>query len=161
MGSRFRTTAEGFSVLEVIVVLVIVALALTIALPMFNARPQNLAADLQDFTLNLQVARELGVSRTMHYRVSVSGTRYSMQRCDPTQANCALDASWTTERTISLRPNISFATTPTPANAEFDTRGFLALETGQSAPLTFTLRDAVRNWTKSVTVNAAGMVDTR
>jgi len=85
--------------------------------------------------------------------------RYAIQNCDTTIANCALSTSWATERTIALRPNVSFSSLPTPASAEFDTRGLLVIQTGQSDPVTFTLRDTARGWTKRVTVNAAGMVD--
>jgi len=163
MRTRTWVSEDGFNLIEIIVALAVVAAALAVAFPMFNSAPQNLAADLQDFSLNLQVARELAVSRTIHYHVAVAAGgppyRYTIQNCDTTIANCALSASWATERTIALRPNVSFSSLPTPASAEFDTRGLLVIQTGQSDPVTFTLRDTARGWTKRVTVNAAGMVD--
>jgi prepilin-type N-terminal cleavage/methylation domain-containing protein len=151
---------RGFSMLEVIVALAVVALALAIALPQLNSSPQNLGADVQDFTNNLQVGRELGVSRSVHYRLSTSAGGYRMQWCDPTQVDCTSVSSWTTERTISLRQNVTLSA-PTPAIVEFDTRGYLVLQGGQSAPLTFSLVDTKRSWTKTVTINSVGMVDSR
>lgn len=163
MRRRMWASEDGFNLIEIIVALAVVAAAIAIAFPMFNSAPQNLAADLQDFSLNLQVAREFAVSRTIHYHVAVAAGgppyQYSLESCDTTVSNCTLPASWATQRTITLRPNVSFSTLPTPASAEFDTRGLLVIQTGQADPVTFALRDTARGWTKQVTVNGSGMVD--
>src|ERR1700730_7786884 len=71
MSTRTRTAEGGFNLIEIVVAMAVVAAAIAIAFPMLNSAPQNLGADLQDFALNLQVARELGISRTEHYRVRV------------------------------------------------------------------------------------------
>jgi prepilin-type N-terminal cleavage/methylation domain-containing protein len=163
MSTRRWASEDGFNLIEIIVALAVVAAALAIAFPMFNSAPQNLAADLQDFSLNLQVAREFAVSRTIHYHVAVAAGgppyRYAIEHCDTTVTNCTVPSSWVPERTIALRPNVSFSSLPTPASAEFDTRGLLVVQTGQSAPVTFTLQDTARGWSKQVTVNGSGMVD--
>jgi Tfp pilus assembly protein FimT len=140
--------AGGFTITEIIVALTVVALALAVAFPMFNKAPQNLGADLQDFTLNLQVAREIGVSRTIHYRVEItSQTAYALE---------AQSGGWATDRAVTLRPNVQFAAGDVGKTAEFDTRG---LGVSPSVPVTFTLTDTARGWTKQVTVNTQGMVD--
>jgi prepilin-type N-terminal cleavage/methylation domain-containing protein len=151
MSTGGRASEHGFNLIEIIVTLAVVAAAIAIASPMLNSAPQNLAADLQDFSLNLQVARELGTSRTEHYRVRVfSGGplyKYAIEGFNGTQ--------WSPERTITLRPNVTFTGATLGLIAEFDTRGMLVTP----APLAFTLKDIARGWTKQVTVNAVGMVD--
>lgn len=146
--------AHGFSILEIVVALSLVLLALTIAFPMLNpprSSPQGLAADLQDFSLNLQVARDLGISRGAHYRVRItSQTAYVLDGPDVLGGG-----PWATERAISLRSNVSFAAADVGKIAEFDMRGLCV-----SSPLpTFTLTDVGRGWSKQVTVSAQGMVD--
>jgi len=137
--------------MEIAVILVVLGIVIAIALPVLNSKPQNLAADMQDLSNNLQVARELGISRTQHYRVRVFNSGppyvYVMERNS--------GPSWVTERTITLRPNVRFVGGTLGLIAEFDTRGMLV-----TSPLpVFTLKDAARNWTKTVTVNGVGMVD--
>jgi prepilin-type N-terminal cleavage/methylation domain-containing protein len=151
MRPRMWVAEQGFNLIEIIVALAVVAAAIGIAFPMLNSAPQNLAADLQDFSLNLQVARELGTSRTEHYRVRVFSAgppyKYAIEGFNGTQ--------WNTERTMTLRPNVTFTGATLGQIAEFDTRGMLVTP----APLAFTLKDIARGWTKQVTVNAVGMVD--
>ena len=147
---------QGFNLIEIIVALAVVAAAIAIAFPMFNSAPQNLGADLQDFSLNVQVARELGTSRTEHYRVRVfSGApyQYAIEGC--TNFNGTNCIAWATERVIGLRPNVAFDAGTLGLVAEFDTRGMLVT----TPPVTFTLQDTARGWSKQVTVNAVGMVD--
>jgi prepilin-type N-terminal cleavage/methylation domain-containing protein len=151
MRTRTWASEDGFNLIEIIVALVLVGLAIAIALPMLNSSPQNLGADLQDFSLNLQVARELGTSRMQHYRVRVFSAgppyRYAIEGYT--------GSAWVTERTLTLRQNVTFDSGTLGLIAEFDTRGMLV-----TTPLpTFTLKDSARGWTKQVTVNAMGMVD--
>jgi prepilin-type N-terminal cleavage/methylation domain-containing protein len=152
--TRAHTEAHGFSILEIVVALSVVLLALTIAYPMLNppgSSPQSLAADLQDLSLNLQVARDLGISRGAHYRVRItSQTAYTLDGPDVLGGS-----GWATERRLSLRPNVRFAGADVGKVAEFDMRGLCV-----SSPLpTFTLTDLGRGWSKQVTVSAQGMVD--
>lgn len=151
MSARRLACASGKTLVEVAIILALMGIAIRIALPALNAKPQNLGADMQDLTYNLQVARELGISRTMHYRIRVftSGPPYTyvMER--------NTGVSWVTERTITLRSNIQFPAGTLGLIAEFDTRGMLV-----TTPLPiFTLQDAAHNWIKTVTVDGVGMVD--
>lgn len=151
MMRRRRASEHGFNLIEIVIALALVGLAIAIAFPMLNSAPQNLGADLQDFALNLQVAREFGISRLEHYRVRVFSAgppyRYAIEGLP--------GGTWVTERTITLRQNIVFDPGTLGLVAEFDTRGMLVTT---PAPA-FTLRDTARGWVKQVTVNAAGMVD--
>ena len=143
---------HGYSLLQVIIVVAIMGIAVMLALPVLNSKPAYLRADLQDLSLNLQVAREFGISRSQHYRVRVFSSgppyRYAIEGYN--------GAAWVTARTITLRTNIVFTGATLGMTAEFDTRGLLV---STSPPLVFTLQDTARNWTKTVTVNAVGMVD--
>jgi prepilin-type N-terminal cleavage/methylation domain-containing protein len=155
MRTRAQASVHGFSIIEVVVALTLAALALAISFAVVNARPQNLGADLQDFSLNLQVARDLGSSRGAHYRVRItSQTAYVLDGPDILGGS-----GWATERAISLRPNVRFASADVGKIAEFDTRGLCVSSVCLSSPLTFTLSDVARGWSKQVTVNAKGMVD--
>jgi Tfp pilus assembly protein FimT len=143
--------ASGISLLELVIALALAAATAVLSIPAFNAKPFNLAADLQDLSGNLQVARDLAVSRTEHYRVRVLPTagpyQYVLEGFNGT--------AWVPERTITLRTNVTFDTGSLGAIAEFDTRGVLV---SVSPPATFTLHDASRGWTKMVTVGPAGAV---
>jgi type II secretory pathway pseudopilin PulG len=151
VGTRKLACAQGFTILEIVVVLVLAGGAITIALAMYNSRPLNLGADAQDLLLNLQVTRALAVSRTEHYRLRALTTtapyQYVIEGFNGTL--------WAAERTITLRPNETFTGGTLGTIAEFDTRGMLVTI---PAPVVFTLYDTARKWTKQVTVNTAGMV---
>ncbi|HKV46337.1 MAG TPA: type II secretion system protein [bacterium] len=157
---RKLDTSDGFSLLEIIVALALVSAAIAIAWPIFNSSPAALAADVQDLQNNLQVTRELAVSRSLHYHLkATSASRYLIERCTAFGTSCT---AWATERTINLRPNIIFDSVTVGTTAEFSTRGYLA---APATALTFTLHDTRHgnslstHWTKLVTVNPVGMVD--
>ncbi len=147
-----RAGERGYSLLELIIAVSIMGIAVALALPMLNSKPVNLGADLQDLSLNLQVAREFAMSRTQHYRVRVFSAGPPYQYAIEGYSGGA----WGTARTITLRSNIAFDSATLGLTAEFDTRGMLV---SASPPLTFALRDTAHNWSKTITVNAVGMVD--
>jgi type II secretory pathway pseudopilin PulG len=149
---RRRTHSGGFSILQLVVALSLASAALAIVLPVFQSKPFNLGADLQDMTENLQAAREFATSRSMHYRVRVAGTTSPYQYF----IESLNGAAWVTERTITLRANESFTAATLGKIAEFDTRGMLVTA---APPVTFALKDTARGWTKQISVYAGGMVD--
>src|SRR5438445_12843049 len=143
---------HGYSLLQVIIVVAIMGIAVMLALPVLNSKPAYLRADLQDLSLNLQVAREFGISRSQHYRVRVFSSgppyKYAIEGYN--------GSAWVTARTITLRPKITFTGATLGLTAEFDTRGLLV---SAAPPLVFTLTDTARDWTKKVNVHSVGMVD--
>lgn len=155
-GRSVLADARGLSYLEFIIAVSILGVVLGAALPTITSRPLGLAVDIQDFAANLQVARELAVSRSLHYRLRVvNTTQYVVERG---QLN-ADGVTWsfpTVERALTLRPDVSFDATSVspPLSAEFDTRGRLV---GATEPI-FTLDDSVRLWAKQVAVYTSGMV---
>jgi type II secretory pathway pseudopilin PulG len=140
------------TLLETIVMLAVVGIVLAAVFPAFTVTPFNLGADLQDFAANLQVAREYAISRGEHYRIRVLNSTAPYQYVLEGFAG----GTWSTERTITLRQNVQFTSATLGSTAEFDTRGLLV---STAPPATFVLQDAVRGWTKQVTVDAVGMVD--
>ncbi|HLW61575.1 MAG TPA: prepilin-type N-terminal cleavage/methylation domain-containing protein [bacterium] len=158
--ARTAGASDGFSLLEIIVALALVAAAIAIAWPIFNSSPTALAADVQDLQNNLQLTRELATSRSLHYHLKATvASQYLIERCTAFGSSCT---AWATERTISLRPNIVFDALTIGTAAEFNTRGYLA---APATAVTFTLHDTRHgntlstHWTKLVTVNPVGMVD--
>jgi len=155
-GTASLSGARGLGYVEFIVAISILGIVLGAALPTITSRPLGLAVDIQDLAANLQVARELAVSRSLHYRLRVvNATQYVVERG---QLN-ADGVTWsfpTPERSLTLHPNVSFdpASLAPPLSAEFDTRGRLV---GGAEPI-FTLDDSVRLWAKQVAVYTSGMV---
>jgi hypothetical protein len=149
---RRHTHSGGFSILQVVVALSLASAALAIVLPVYQSKPFNLGADVQDMTGNLQAAREFATSRSKHYRVRVAGTTSPYQYF----VESLNGAAWVTEQTITLRANESFTSGTLGTIAEFDTRGMLVTA---NPPVTFTLKDTARGWTKQISVYAGGMVD--
>jgi len=150
----------GLSVLEVLLALALLGLLLVLVFPRIDPRPLDLLADARDLAANLKVARARAIGRTTRYQVFVTvvGTApgaYELRRAD--------GSTWTTERTVTLRPRVRFEGGG-PVCAEFDSRGrlvnTLACPVG-GEPLTFTLRDVVRNATRQVVVHGAGLVEDR
>ncbi|HEX9246474.1 MAG TPA: hypothetical protein VGA35_09950 [bacterium] len=151
MSVRRWTGTGGTSIVELVLIVSLLGIILVMVLPAFNSKPQNIAADVQDLANYLAVAREMGISRTQHYRIRVFSTgppyQYAMERYNGT--------AWVTERTITLRSGVVFPGATLGLIAEFDTRGMLV--TG--APPVFTLQNPAGKWVHTVTVNGVGMVD--
>jgi len=148
----------GWSLLETVVALVILAVLLAAVFPYLSPRPMNLRADTNDLISNLRLARDLAISRTTHYRVVVKDrTSYEIQR------GVWDGATWSfaTERVVRLRPNVQFhPNTQTEQGAEFDSRGRLAATDGQLPAVVrrFILEDPTRGEQRTVVVSNAGGV---
>jgi len=142
--------------MDIVMAVAIGAIAVVLAMTTLTSRPLNLAGDLQDFALNLRVTREWAMGRNLHYRLRVlSGTPYQYVIEQGQLVGMSWWSSPTVLRTVTLRQNVAFPAGTQGLAAEFDTRGGFV----GTPPLTFTLQDVARGWTKTVTVNAAGMVD--
>ncbi len=140
--------------------LALAGVALALAFPALTSRPLNLPADLQDLSKNLEVARELAISHSVHYHLAVAASgppyQYLIEHCSSTVVPCP---GWITERTITLRPGVQFDAATLGATAEFDTRGDAVSGAAMiTSPVVLTLVDATGN-SKQVTVDPVGMVD--
>ncbi len=152
-----HSVQAGWSLLETVVALVILAVLLATVLPYLTATPMNLRADTNDLISNLRLARDLAISRTTHYRVRVvDRTSYALERGVWNGTGFEFD----TERLVRLRQNVRFkSTTRNEQAAEFDSRGRLVGSGQQSSRLLpFTLEDPVRREERTVVVSNVGGV---
>lgn len=152
-----HSVQAGWSLLETVVALVILAVLLATVLPYLTATPMNLRADTNDLISNLRLARDLAISRTTHYRVRVvDRTSYALERGVWNGTGFEFD----TERLVRLRQNVRFkSTTGNEQAAEFDSRGRLVGSGQQSSRLLlFTLEDPVRREERTVVVSNVGGV---
>lgn len=153
MGWRERLrNSSGFSALELTVTVGIMAVVLAILVPRLSPQPRYLDGDVQEFVDNLQVARELAISRTLHHRVRVTSTSaYVIEQ------GLFSGGSWifpTIVRSVTLHTGVGFNTGSVGQTAEFDTRGAMA-----GATLTFSVIDSQRGVTKTILARPTGMVE--
>jgi len=159
--TRRDVGSAGYSLPELILAVALGAIAIAIAVPAINSKPLNLPADIQDLSQNLQLTHEWAIDRTVHYRLRAFSSAPYQYAIEQGQLVGVTWTNWTARRTVALRSNVAFSAGTLGLIAEFDERGGLVT---LPAP-TFTLQDTVRGcpskcWTKTVTVNANGMVDT-
>jgi Tfp pilus assembly protein FimT len=134
----------------------LLGLVLALVLPRIDPRPLDLLADARELAANVRVARARAIARTTRYQVVVTGpTAYELRHAE--------GATWTAERTVTLRPRVRFEESG-PTCAEFDSRGRLVDTPACPAAgvsVAFTLRDVARGATRRVVVHGAGFVEDR
>lgn len=146
-----RSGREGIGIVEVVVAIGIITIVLAMLLPRLSPQRRYFDADVREFVDNLQVARQLAISRGLHYRLRVaSASAYAIEE--------GLDGggSWTfptTNRSIALHPRVQFGAGVGQV-AEFNTRGELI-----GATLTFSLVNTPDGMTQTVVVHPTGLVD--
>lgn len=148
---RFRDSS-GFSAVELVVALGILAVAMAIVVPRLSPQPYYFDTDVQEFVDTLQVARALALSRTGHYRLRVtSASAYVIEQ------GIFGGGSWTfptIERSVTLHARVGFGTGSVGQVAEFDSRGRMV-----GGTLTFSLVDSQQGSTKQILVRSTGMVE--
>ena len=144
----------GFSVVELVVTLGIMAVVLAIVIPRLSPQPRYFDADLREFADNLQVARQWAMSRTTHYRLRVTST--SAYVIEQGVLSGSIWTFPTITRSVTLHARIGFAAGDVGKAAEFSSRGAMVGTT-----LTFSLTNSEGGSTKSILVYATGMVETQ
>lgn len=121
MRASFRGTS-GFSLIELVVVITMIAIVTTLAVSSFRASPYELDASVVELVGDLRLARTWAQSRGAHYHVVIeSPTQYAIQRLRVDGGGLwQPDAS--DRRTKTLPSSVRFATGDGTA-VEFDTRG--------------------------------------
>ena len=149
--------ADGFTILETVVVLAIMALVLAVIVPRLTSRPLHLTADTEELAANLQVTRGLARSRAelggnpVRYRLRVlSTTQYAIE------LGVLTGGTWTysAERTVTLRPDIAFDAGSVGQSAAFDSRSRLV-----GSAVTFRVEDGARGWSRQLVVRTTGIVE--
>lgn len=148
---------RGFTMLELVMVMLIMGILLVLSVSTFNGRVLNLRGQTQILRDDLQVAHEYAVSRMKHHRVRVvSATQYVVERDDglytmigPVWVGVPV---WKTLKTVSMLTNTAFVS-PIGTQAEWNTRGDAVNTLGT---ITFTLKDVSRGWVNKIVVTTAG-----
>ncbi len=155
MGWRRRLRdSGGFSAVEMVVTLGIMAVVLAILVPRFSPQSRYFDGDVREFVDNLQVARNLALSRTLHYRLRVTSvSAYVVEQ------GVFGGGSWTFPtivRSVTLHTGVGFDTGSVGQTAEFDTRGGMV-----GATLAFSLVNSDAGSTKTILAYPTGMVETQ
>lgn len=138
--------ASGFTLMEVIAVLVLMAIIMAIAAPSFISwlPSYRLSAAARQVAGDLQLARMKAISQNTAFQVSYSSKTYVIQKCTPSCASPTNDSG-----NIVLPEGITAAASATP---QFQPRG----TAGVTATITLTNDLSA---TKLVCVKAVGRVD--
>lgn len=143
---------SGFSLLELVVTVGIMAVVIAILIPYLAPQSRYFDRDVREFVDNLQVAREFALSRSLHYQLQVtSASTYVIAQ------GSLVSGSWTFPtivRSVTLASGVRFGSGSVGQAAEFDTRGQLV-----GASLTFSVIKTVDGTTKTIQVYPTGMVE--
>lgn len=153
-GSRKRHINDrGFTLVELLVTMSLMAIVLGIALPQFRARPYALWTAHEQLLADLRLARADALTKGDHFRFDItSGTTYREYRMQFVGGVWVVNGPPVRDRTLPA--GVAF-TTAIGNQFEFNTRG-LMLNPG--AATTITLTEASTNHTRLVTLWPSGQV---
>lgn len=151
--SKNKINTRGFTLIEIIIVLVLLAIVAVIALPTFQRLVVNspLKTATRDLMAEIALQKERAIAESRQYRIvlDVNGNSYDIQQCANTGSICN---SWNSIQVKNLNRyanDISFDTGGTTVtNYIFQTRGTVTNGT-------IVLRNS-RNSTATITINIAG-----
>lgn len=153
-----RRNQAGFSLMELIVVMGIIAGTLAIGIPRFNRSTLNLSSAEQALIATLRTARANATGRGVHFRVTIASTSYTVQRLKlDVSGNWVADGMFPSQ-TFSAPPTISFSIVSGDGVVEFDSRGMVVPPPGLAVSEIETLRvrDTRTNTTKNISVWPSG-----
>lgn len=118
-----RAPAAGFTVIEALIGLALVAVLFAIATPNLRARYVNILTAEQLVLSNLRLARSHAITRGVHYQVEITESGLEIARMVQVVDQWQVDPAREPE-IAALPPNIRFtAATGVGGRIEFNTRG--------------------------------------
>jgi prepilin-type N-terminal cleavage/methylation domain-containing protein len=145
--------SEGFTIIELIVVVAILAIIAAIAIPSFQryAVNGNLRSAARDIISDFNALKGRAVAENQEYRLAINGNQYTIQRCTDSTSPCgtwgpppadmaSLKSPASFSGDIVMSPNATYT---------FQTRGIVT----PAGTIGFTNS---RGSTATVTVNTAG-----
>jgi prepilin-type N-terminal cleavage/methylation domain-containing protein len=117
-----RSSSPGFTLIESLIVVAIIALAALIVIPMVSGfvDNRNLKTAARDIQGDIFELRERAISESRYYRMGIGSDNYVFERCADYSTPCgAYEASY-----ITKSPTVSSMSTTTQ-NLEFDIMGYI------------------------------------
>ena len=154
-------SSRGFSLIEVIIVLAIVAIAASVAAPNFNSFRQNtnLKEAARDISSDIYLCRQRAVSENRGYRInfSIAANTYTIQQ--ETVVNNTRTGNYvalTTKTVGAGNANIIIYNTPAPPSFTGGVSYVTFNPRGTSGAGSLTLQHTKRLSTATITINAMG-----
>lgn len=151
-------TDAGFSLIELLVILGIVATLIGIAVPKMNRSMLNLASSSMEFEANVRMARGNATGRGVHYRITLHADSYEIDRLQFSDGGWVHDTMFSVQ-TFPLANNVSF-TVGAGQVFEFNSRGLLHPPVaGSPAPqVAVEIHDSKSGQTKKIGIWPSGQI---
>ncbi|MGC8809597.1 MAG: GspH/FimT family pseudopilin [bacterium] len=148
-----KINSKGFTLIEVVIVLVLLAIVAAIALPSFQRLVVNspLRTAARDLMAEIALQKERAIAESRQYRIvlDVDNSSYAIQQCQNTGSTCASWSSVLVKNLNRYASDISFDSgSTTVTNYVFQTRGTVTNGT-------IVLRNN-RNSTATIRINISG-----
>jgi len=144
---------RGYSMIEVMVALSVLAILMRIAVPMWKANSLNVVTARRIVVANLRLARANAITKSIHYQVSfTTGSAKLSGMVQPTPPATAWTVDTTKVQTTTLPNSTSVSTSSVVV--EFNTRGMVA---NSSTMTLISLTDSAGH-TKSLQVWPSGQI---
>ena len=154
-----RGKGAGFSLVELLVILGIVGILVTIAIPAMNRSTLNLISSVGELEAYVRVARGNATGRGVHYRITLHSDYYEIDRLHLSGGAWVHDPVFTVQ-TITLPPTVRI-TTGAGRVFEFNSRGLLqppSVERPSHSESGCTLHDSKRGETTTVGIWPSGQI---